>query len=148
MRTQERESADIITGAAGMRIITKRAVAILLAMIAISPAAAIPQTISPAQVFERSTTTPTLGGTAQPVNVSIESWALTGKRDENGTAQEIPLRGFYVAHLISGHISASIDGQTMKHLPGDYWTVEAGKTLQVKVLGELAVLETIAVAKP
>jgi hypothetical protein len=31
---------------------------------------------------------------------------------------------------------------------GDYWTVRPGATIQVKVLSELAVLETIVAAKP
>jgi hypothetical protein len=57
------------------------------------------------------------------------------------------LCGFYVARLVSGNISTTIDGQTSKRLPGDYWAVKAGATMQVKVLGAVAVLETIVAAE-
>jgi len=57
------------------------------------------------------------------------------------------LRGFYTAHLLSGIISTTIDGQTTAHLPGDYWTVKPGAIMQVKVIGEVAVMETIVMAK-
>jgi hypothetical protein len=33
-------------------------------------------------------------------------------------------------------------------VPDAYWTVKEGATMQVKVLSELAVLETIAATKP
>ena len=65
----------------------------------------------------------------------------------NGPTYEIPLRGFYLAHLLNGHISATIDGQTAKRSTGDYWTVKGGAAMQVKVFGEYAVLETTVVAK-
>ena len=54
------------------------------------------------------------------------------------------LRG---AHLLSGQLSATIDGQTTEHLPGDYWTVKAAATMQVKVVGEVTALETTIVGK-
>jgi hypothetical protein len=90
---------------------------------------------------------PAKDGSTQPVHVTVQSWGIAGQRSQNGTAQEIPLRGFYVAHLLSGHISAMINGRTTEHLPGDYWTIKAGSTMQVKVLGEFAMLETIVAAK-
>jgi hypothetical protein len=52
-----------------------------------------------------------------------------------------------VAHLLSGQILATIDGRTTPHLPGDYWTVKAGAAMRVKVVEEVAVLETTAVSK-
>ena len=61
--------------------------------------------------------------------------------------RQIPLQGFFVAHLLSGQIFATIDGQTSQHLPGDYWTVRAGAAMKVKVVGEVAVLETTVVSK-
>jgi hypothetical protein len=66
---------------------------------------------------------------------------------QQGAPQEIPLRGFYVAHLLSGSISTTIDGETTKQPPGAYWAVKAGAAMQVRVLGEFAVLETIVTAK-
>jgi hypothetical protein len=123
----------------------KRGAAITaLISIAIPLAGAIAQTLSSSPVFEANTTTPAKNGAAQPVRVSVQSWGIAG---QDRTIHEIPLRGFYVAHLISGHISAVIDGQTTEHLPGDYWAVTAGAAMQVKVLGEVAVLETTVVTK-
>ena len=52
-----------------------------------------------------------------------------------------------MAHLLSGQILATVDGQTTQHLPGDYWTVKAGATMRVRVVGEVAVLETTVVSK-
>jgi hypothetical protein len=126
-------------------LITKRVAAITAGVsIAIPASGAIAQTLSPSPVFEANTTTPAKNGAAQPVHVNIQSWGITGQRDD--ALQEVPLGGFYVAHLLSGAISTVIAGQTTKQLPGDYWTVKAGQTMQVKVLGEFAVLETIALA--
>jgi hypothetical protein len=91
-----------------------------------------------------STTIVARNGTAQPVHVSVQSWGIAG---QNGASHEILLRGFYVAHLLSGQLSATIDGQTTEHLPGDYWTVKAAATMQVKVVGEVTALETTIVGK-
>ena len=102
---------------------------------------AIAQALSPTPVYEGNTTIPAKNGATQAVHVSIQSWGIAGPE------HEIPLQGFYVAHLLSGQISATIDGQTTQHLPGDYWTVKAGATMQVKVIGEVAVLETTVVSK-
>jgi hypothetical protein len=122
----------------------KRVAAILaLCSIALPLAGAIAQTLSPAPVFEGKTTTPAKNGAAQPIHVSVQSWGIA----EDHVTHEIPLHGFYVAHLLSGHISATIDGQTTEHLPGDYWTIKVGATMQVKVLGQAAVLETMVVGK-
>ena len=125
------------------RITTKA----LLVAITIPLTGAMAEILSPSLEFEARTTTPMKSGVAQPAHVSVQSWGLVGQRGQNGTAQEIPLHGFYVAHLLSGSISTMIDGQTSKHLPGDYWSVKSGATMQVKVLGEYAMLETIVVSK-
>jgi quercetin dioxygenase-like cupin family protein len=102
---------------------------------------AMAEALSPTPVFEANTTIPAKNGAAEAVHVSVHSWGITGQD------QEIPLQGFYVAHLLSGQILATIDGQTMQHLPGDYWTVKAGAAMRVKVVGEVAVLETTLVSK-
>jgi hypothetical protein len=117
-------------------------VAALFALCAITLplAGAIAETLAPTLVFEGNTTTPAKNGAAQAVHIVVQSWGVGG-------TQDIPLRGFYVAHLLSGQISATIDGQTTAHLPGDYWTVKAGAAMRVKVVGEAAVLETIVVGK-
>jgi uncharacterized cupin superfamily protein len=102
---------------------------------------AIAQALSPTPVYEANTTIPAKNGAAEAVHVSVHSWGIAGQE------QEIPLHGFYVAHLLSGQILATVDGQTTQHLPGDYWTVKAGATMRVRVVGEVAVLETTVVSK-
>jgi quercetin dioxygenase-like cupin family protein len=126
----------------------KRAAAIAaLLAIAVPLATAGAETLSRATVFEGETTLAATAGTTPSAHVSVQSWGIVGQRGPGGPVQEIPLPGFYVAHLLSGDISATIDGQTTRHLPGDYWTVGAGKTMQVKGLGEFSMLETIVAAK-
>jgi quercetin dioxygenase-like cupin family protein len=115
--------------------------ALVLVAIAILSVGTMAQAISPTLVFEGDTATPAKNGAPQAVHVSVQSWAIAPQE------REIPLRGFYVAHLLSGQISTTIDGQTTEHLPGDYWTVKPGATMQLKALGEVAVLETTVVAK-
>ena len=126
----------------GSAILSKCAVAIsaIVAVVGPSPGA-IAQDFSPTTVYEGNTTIPAKNGATQAVHVSIQSWGIAGPE------HEIPLQGFYVAHLLSGQISATIDGQTTQHLPGDYWTVKAATAMRVKAGGEVAVLETTVVSK-
>ena len=124
------------------RRLVRRAVvaAAIVAIVGPSPGA-IAQALSPTPVYEADTTIQAKNGATQAVHVSVQSWAIAGQE------QEIPLHGFYVAHLLSGQILATIDGQTTQHLPGDYWTVNAGAAMRVKTGGEVAVLETTVVSK-
>lgn len=114
------------------------------AMLAAAPlVAALAQTaLSPRSVFEGTAPAATPGG--QSVHVTIQTWAIPSR---HGQLYELPLRGFYVAHLRSGDIATTIDGQTIEREPGAFWTVKSGAAMQVKVLGEFAVLETIVPAK-
>jgi quercetin dioxygenase-like cupin family protein len=123
---------------------TRIAISTALVSIAISQTGVSAQTLSPIPAFEASTTTPAKNGATQAVHVSVQSWEIPSR---NGVTHEIPLHGFYLAHLLSGDISATIDGQTTKQTSGSYWSVKAGATMQVKVLGEFAVLETIQTTK-
>lgn len=120
-----------------------KCIAVATAFVAIAGPlpAAMAQALSPTPVFEANTTIPAKNGATQAVHVSVQSWGIAGPE------HEIPMRGFYVAHLLSGQISATIDGQTTQHLPGDYWTVKAGAVMRVEVVGEVAVLETTVVSK-
>jgi hypothetical protein len=104
-------------------------------------AGAVAQGLLPTLLFEGNTMTPAKNGATQAAHIVVQSWAIAGKENE------IPLRGFYVAHLLSGQIIATIDGQTTGHEPGDYWTVKPSAGMRIKVVGEAAVLETIVVAK-
>jgi len=124
------------------RAVRKRGVVItaIVAVIGLPPGA-IAQALSPTTVYEGNTTISAKNGATQAVHVSVQSWGIAGPE------HEIPLQGFYVAHLLSGQILATIDGQTTQHLPGDYWTVKAGAAMRVEVVGEVAALETIVVSK-
>jgi hypothetical protein len=112
-----------------------------LAAIALPLAGAMAQALAPTPLSEGATTTPAKDGATQAVHVSVQAWAIDGQE------KEIPLRDFYVAHLISGQILATVDGETKGHWPGDYWVVKAGAGMRVKVVGEIAVLETTVVTK-
>jgi uncharacterized cupin superfamily protein len=120
-----------------------KCIATVVAFVAIAVpwAGAMAEALSPTAVFEGNTTMSAKDGGTQVAHISVQSWRIAGQEDE------LPLRGFYVAHLLSGQISTTIEGQTMEHLPGDYWTVKAGASMRVKVVGEVAVLETIVVTK-
>src|SRR5262245_38475060 len=122
----------------------KRMAATAVISIAIPLAGAVAEPLSPAPVFEGSTTTPAKTGAVQPVQVSVQLWKIAGR---NGATQEMPLRGFYIAHLLAGQVSSTIDQRSTQRAPGDYWTVKVGSAMQIKVLGEFAVLETIVVRK-
>jgi len=101
------------------------------------------ETLQPIPEFDTKVMTPALGGGSLPVRITVKSWEL-GNLDG---VQEIPLQGFYIAHLLSGEINSTVEGQTAPRTTGDYWSVKSGAAMQVEVLGESAVLETIAVAK-
>jgi hypothetical protein len=124
-----------------MAVLKCIAATIALVAIAVPMAAAMAQARPPILVFEGNTTTTQKNGATQAAHIVVQSWAIAGKENE------IPLRGFYVAHLLSGQIIATIDGQATGHEPGDYWTVKPSAGMRIKVVGEAAVLETIVVAK-
>ena len=112
--------------------------------IMISSTGAVAATLAPNTIFEGIAPAAPNTGAGQPGHVSIQSWQLAGPKD---VVHEIPLRGFYVAHLLSGDVSTTTDGEATTQPPGAYWIVKAGATLRVKVLSEFAVIETIVVTK-
>jgi hypothetical protein len=126
----------------GSTIVAKCAIVTtaIIAVVGSSPGA-IAQALSPPPVYEGEATVTAKNGATEAVHISVQTWGIAGQE------QEISLRGFYVAHLLTGQILATIDGQTAQHLPGDYWTVNAGSAMRVKVVGEVAVLETTVVSK-
>jgi hypothetical protein len=95
------------------------------------------------KLFDGAVATRTAKGAAQPVHVAVQSWTIAN----DGAAHEIPLTGFYVAHLRSGDVAATVAGETTDHRPSDFWAVKAGATMSVKASSELAVIETIAPTK-
>lgn len=101
-------------------------------------------TLQPTTVFEGAVPVVRTTGPAQSGEVSVQTWEIRGAK---GLVQEIPLQGFYIAHLLSGAISTTIAGQTINQPPGAYWTVTTGATMQVRLLSESVVIETITVFK-
>ena len=85
------------------------------------------------------------GGAPETVGTkeAADKWTIAN----DGAVHEIPLAGFYVVQLQSGNVAATVAGETIDHRSSDFWTVKAGATMSVKVLSQLAVLETIAPAK-
>jgi hypothetical protein len=110
-------------------------------LIALTAAAA---TISASPAVVSTATIVGTNNTTQPAQVSVQTWRIAHQGD---AMQEIPLQEFYVAHLLSGALTATVDGVTTKYLPGEFWAVKAGSNMQVKSLGDLAVLETIVITK-
>jgi hypothetical protein len=110
------------------------------------------ETLVPSEVFEGLITTASPNALAPPSpnaiaptgHVSVQTWKLSGPKD---IVHELPLHGFYLARLLSGTIAITIDGQTIKQPASAYWNVGAGATMQIRVLSELAVIETTVVTK-
>src|SRR6266567_7132316 len=91
-----------------------------------SPAAS-EETASPTNiVFEATTKNVDKNGAAQDVRITTQVWGFPG---QGQAPQELPLRGFYIAHLLSGTVAATIDGQTVKYDAGAYWSVKPGATM-------------------
>jgi quercetin dioxygenase-like cupin family protein len=118
------------------------------ALAALLVAGAAAQQPSTMKVFEGTLAMPTPAGAPASVRLSVQTWGIKGDRRGRAVAQAIPIQGFTLAHLLSGEIEATIDGRATRHLPGDYWAVKAGATLQVTALNDYAMLETTLISKP
>jgi hypothetical protein len=108
-------------------------------------ALAAENSLHPGSESKATMTIQSKAGTPEAVSVSVQLWAAS---NQDRAGYEIPLRGFYLARVISGAVSATIGGRTVHHLPGDFWSVKPGAVMVVKALGEGAVLETTTVSKP
>jgi hypothetical protein len=117
------------------------------ALTAILLPGAAAEDLSSKHIFDGVTTTRTDAGAPVDIRLSIQSWGIKGDRRAPGAPQEIPLQGFYLAHLLSGEVTTTIGQETTRHSPGDYWAVKPGATMQVKALGDYAMLETTVVSK-
>jgi hypothetical protein len=87
---------------------------------------------------------PTRTGATVPLRVTLKEWHLAGhERDIS-----LPEQGFYVAHLRWGSISTRIGDKFEVRHPGDFWTVEQGGRMVVRIKrpGEEALLQTLAVS--
>jgi quercetin dioxygenase-like cupin family protein len=56
------------------------------------------------------------------------------------SASDISVQGFAVTELRSGEVDTTIDGQTMRRKPGDFWVVRPGQKYSIKNLGGMVVL--------
>jgi hypothetical protein len=132
-----------------------KSAALSAALMAILLHGAAAQDLSSKPVYDGAVTTrtqaaPSVAASAAAsaeLHLSIKSWGIRGERRGGSVPQEIPLHGFYLAHLLSGEITAAIGGETTRHAPGDYWAVKPDATMQVTALGGYAILETIVISK-
>jgi hypothetical protein len=83
-------------------------------------------------------------GAGVPLHVEFKEWNVT--RSAGGT--ELPVQGFYIAHLASGEVVTEIGGKSETRHPGDYWTVDKGARMLVRIKAprEAAILQTLAVS--
>jgi hypothetical protein len=116
----------------------------LIALPLLCPPAASEETASTNIVFEATTKNVDRNGAAQDVRITTQVWKFPGRGE---ALQELPMRGFYIAHLLSGTIAATTVGQAVEYKSGAYWSVKPGATMLIKTIGELAVIETIIVDK-
>ena len=64
----------------------------------------------------------------------------------NRPPQTLPVSGFVVMSLRSGRLETIIDGTATRRAPEDFWTANEGSAVQLRVLGQNAILETITVS--
>jgi hypothetical protein len=82
-------------------------------------------------------------GATAPLHVEFKEWNVT--RNARGT--ELPQQGFYIAHLESGEVVTEIAGKAETHHPGDFWTVDKGERMLVRIKAprEAVIIQTLAV---
>ena len=59
------------------------------------------------------------------------------------SAPDLAVPGFAITQLRSGEVETTIDGQTARRRPGDFWVVRPGQKYALKNLGGLVVLQVI-----
>lgn len=59
------------------------------------------------------------------------------------SAPDIPVHGFGITELKAGEVETTIDGQTVRRRPGDFWVVRPGQKYSIKNLGGMVVLHAI-----
>jgi quercetin dioxygenase-like cupin family protein len=124
-----------------------KSVLLSASLMAILLPGAAAEDLSSKHIFDGAGTTRTTAGASEDIHLSVQSWGIKGDRRGDGVPQEIPLHGFYLAHLLSGEVTTTIGGETTRRSPGDYWAVKPGATMQVKALGDYAMLETTVISK-
>lgn len=79
---------------------------------------------------------------ARTLAVTQRNWSLAGGR------AEIPDTGFLVVQLHSGNVTTTINGESQKRMPNDWWTVPEGAKWSVQITSEHAVLHVTAISAP
>ena len=140
----ESSNAETIWGEATVKLNCAAAIAVFVTYATGVMADQVAHTIASTDLFDGEVDITVTGGTPKVAKVAVQTWGLDNR---GGALHSLPIRGFYVAHLVSGAVSVINDGQQAKHLPGDYWTVKPGAAMQIKVLGDTAVVETTEISK-
>lgn len=63
------------------------------------------------------------------------------------SAPETSVQGFGVTELKSGEVETTIDGQTKRRRPGDFWVVSPGQKYAIKNLAGMVVLHAVIFTK-
>jgi hypothetical protein len=98
--------------------------------------------LSSGMLFEGTATVHDAKGKTQRFQIGIRRLYLDAEEDG---PQVISISTLSIMTICSGRIETIIDGKAVVRSPEDYWTVKADSSMKVKVLGESAILQTIAV---
>lgn len=71
------------------------------------------------------------------VSIEVKDYVL----GPGQSAAELPTTGITVLEVKSGEVETTIDGQTARRGPGDFWVVRPGQKVAMKSLGGMVVLE-------
>ncbi len=63
------------------------------------------------------------------------------------SATNLPVRGVAILELKSGEVETTIDSQTVRRRPGDYWIVRSGQRYSIKNLGGQVVIQAFSVTR-
>jgi len=66
-------------------------------------------------------------GAARSLRIEVKDWHL--ERTEQ--AIRVPITGFYIVQLTSGHIDTELAGTRTSRRPGDIWTVASGQSMSL-----------------
>ncbi len=96
----------------------------------------------PTTVFDGAANAQSATGATVAVHMRLLRWEF-----DSHHLQRLPLRGFYVAHLLNGEVVTTIGGLTKVRRGGDFWSVGNGERMEVAVRSEDAFVETFAASR-
>jgi hypothetical protein len=94
--------------------------------------------------FQSKAAVPTSKGSERIAQIMIQRWTLD---DVGEGSQTIPISAFSVMSLRSGRVETTINGKTEERSPDDFWVARPGDRVQVRVIGENAVLEALEIKR-